>query len=172
MTSRSFIQFRNDVQHFPRSQPSHPTSHRHANLAHPHKMRRDAVRILIISLVLACTTLVLTNILMPRFASSYLVSLFWISGGARGGSREPNGSVEWHKPKQTWVNDLDTVINGTGTYGFWFGGSELPPGTKYGGYNYCNMPHVRREEYPRVGKEYELKYVEVVRHANLALGRS
>ncbi|CAO2657274.1 Nn.00g034000.m01.CDS01 [Neocucurbitaria sp. VM-36] len=70
--------------------------------------------------------------------------------------------LSWHAPKKSWVNDLGQVLNGTGTNGFVFSGSQLPKGVKYGTYNWCNMPHVRKEEYPRAGKEYELVYVEVI----------
>ncbi|KAH7119824.1 histidine acid phosphatase-like protein [Dendryphion nanum] len=70
--------------------------------------------------------------------------------------------LSWHAPKKTWVNDLSQVVDGKGTNGFYFGGSELPKGVQYGTYNWCNMPHVRREEYPKVDKDYELEYVEVI----------
>lgn len=43
------------------------------------------------------------------------------------------------------------------------GGSEQPEGWPYGEYNYCNMPHVRREEYVRKDEdEWELLFVEVI----------
>ncbi|KAF2110199.1 histidine acid phosphatase-like protein [Lophiotrema nucula] len=70
--------------------------------------------------------------------------------------------LNWHAPKRTWVNDLDQVINGTGTHGFIYGGSTLPRGTPYGTYNWCNMPHVRAQEYPRASQEFQLEYVEVI----------
>jgi hypothetical protein len=68
----------------------------------------------------------------------------------------------WYPPASTWINDLSQVLNGTGTNGFYFGGSELPSGVQYGTYNWCNMPHVRRSEYVVPRKEFELVYVEVV----------
>ncbi|KAH7310613.1 hypothetical protein B0I35DRAFT_412101 [Stachybotrys elegans] len=43
---------------------------------------------------------------------------------------------------QSQVNSLSSAINGT--------------------YNWCNMPHVRRTEYPRVNASYALEYVEVI----------
>ncbi|KAF2022222.1 phosphoglycerate mutase-like protein [Aaosphaeria arxii CBS 175.79] len=70
--------------------------------------------------------------------------------------------LNWHAPKKTWVNDLSRVIGDRGTNGFYFGGSNLPPKTKYGKYNWCNMPHVRKQEYPKAKKDYELQYVEVI----------
>ncbi|KAF2738431.1 histidine acid phosphatase-like protein [Polyplosphaeria fusca] len=68
----------------------------------------------------------------------------------------------WHPPKKTWINQLDKAVNGSGTNGFVFNTSELPPGTKYGAYNWCNMPHVRSQEYVRANSEYQLEYVEVI----------
>jgi len=74
-----------------------------------------------------------------------------------------NGTLDlsWHPPNKTWINDLSQVLNGTGTHGFFFNGSVLPAGTPYGTYNWCNMPHVRAQEYPKPSSEYVLKYVEV-----------
>lgn len=84
-----------------------------------------------------------------------------------------NSSVAgWYPPNSTWMTDLDDVINGTGVHGFIFNGSQLPPGTPYGTYNWCNMPHVRASEYPRVSHEYELRYVEVVSRFNLVFSQS
>lgn len=67
----------------------------------------------------------------------------------------------WYAPKKSWVNDLDQVLNGTGTNGFVFNSSQLPAGVDYGTYNWCNMPHVRRNEYVKVDDDFELAYVEV-----------
>jgi hypothetical protein len=69
--------------------------------------------------------------------------------------------LKWHAPKKSWINDLGQVLNGTGTNGFVFSGSQLPMGVEYGTYNWCNMPHVRVQEYLRASEEYELAYVEV-----------
>jgi acid phosphatase len=74
-----------------------------------------------------------------------------------------NASVDlgWHAPKKSWINNLEKVLNGSGTNGFVFSGSQLPAGTPYGTYNWCNMPHVRSDEYLRASAEYKLQYVEV-----------
>ena len=70
--------------------------------------------------------------------------------------------LSWHVPKKSWINDLSHVINGAGTHGFIFNSSILPAGVPYGSYNWCNMPHVRSEEYLVASEEYKLDYVEVV----------
>ncbi|KAK8239859.1 histidine acid phosphatase-like protein [Phyllosticta capitalensis] len=74
-----------------------------------------------------------------------------------------NSSVEgWYPPASSWITDLSAVVNGTGVYGFVFNSSQLPEGTPYGTYNWCNMPHVRAQEYPKASDEYKLEYVEVI----------
>jgi hypothetical protein len=70
--------------------------------------------------------------------------------------------LKWHAPKKSWINDLEQVLNGTGTNGFFFNSSQLPAATPYGTYNWCNMPHVRAQEYPKASKEFALVYVEVL----------
>lgn len=35
-----------------------------------------------------------------------------------------NVDLNWYPPKQTWVNNLDKVLDGKGTGGIWFWGSE------------------------------------------------
>lgn len=74
----------------------------------------------------------------------------------------PSVDASWYPPVSNNVNNLDQTIDGHGTYGFMFDSSILPPETEYGTYNWCNMPHVRATEYPRVNSSYELQYVEVI----------
>lgn len=69
--------------------------------------------------------------------------------------------LKWHAPKKSWINDLGLVVNGPGTNGFVFNSSQLPAGTPYGTYNWCNMPHVRSSEYLKADGEFKLAYVEV-----------
>lgn len=88
-----------------------------------------------------------------------LSSLIWLPLVA---SQNSTVDLGWYAPNQTWVNNLSGILRGNGTHDFYFGGSTLPPGTKYGTYNWCNMPHVRREEYPMPREGYTLEYVEVV----------
>lgn len=70
--------------------------------------------------------------------------------------------LSWHAPNATHVNDLKSVINGTGIYGFIFNSSVTPATSGYNTYNWCNMPHVRRQEYVVPPSEFKLEYVEVV----------
>ena len=71
-------------------------------------------------------------------------------------------NLSWYPPSSSWVTNLADVINGTGVYGFIFNSSTDPAGTPYGTYNWCNMPHVRPQEYKRVSSEFKLEYVELV----------
>lgn len=92
--------------------------------------------------------------------------------------KKPKGP-SWHAPVSWEVNSLKSAIQGTGTYGFVFDSSTLPEDIPYGNiifylfivpvaydhlgtYNWCNMPHVRRNEYPIVDSSYDLQYVEVI----------
>ncbi|KAK8215244.1 hypothetical protein M8818_002256 [Zalaria obscura] len=79
-------------------------------------------------------------------------------------SQSTNGSVDlsWYAPAASQIDNLNTVINGSGVYGFIFNSSVLPRGTSYGTYDWCNMPHVRAQEYPRVNASFSLQYVEVI----------
>jgi len=67
----------------------------------------------------------------------------------------------WYPPAQTQINNLTQVATRDGVYGFIYNTSDTPD-ERYGVYNWCNMPHVREREYPRVEEEYRLLYVEVV----------
>ena len=76
-----------------------------------------------------------------------------------------NSSIDglWYPPISNPINDLDAVINGTGVYGFVFNGSYAPVSNDYyGGYDYCNMPHVNKVQYLKPSHNYTLEYVEVV----------
>ncbi|OHW99711.1 histidine acid phosphatase-like protein [Colletotrichum incanum] len=69
--------------------------------------------------------------------------------------------LSWYPPAQTEINNLEAVINGTGVWGFIYNTSDTPD-EKYGQYNWCHMPHVRKTEYVKLPDEYELRYVELV----------
>ncbi|KAI8956569.1 phosphoglycerate mutase-like protein [Daldinia sp. FL1419] len=66
----------------------------------------------------------------------------------------------WYPPSNTSINNLTAALRGDGVYGFVFNTSDTP-GAQYGIYNWCNMPHVRKTEYVKPGRGYQLRYVEV-----------
>ena len=69
----------------------------------------------------------------------------------------------WYKPNDSRVANVSNAVNGKGVYDFVFSDSTGPAENDYyGGYNYCNMPHVNRKSYVQVSKEYTLEYTEVV----------
>ncbi|KAI9686576.1 MAG: hypothetical protein M1822_003587 [Bathelium mastoideum] len=94
--------------------------------------------------------------------SVLLLSSFASNFNALAQSGSNSIDLSWHAPNTTQINDLTTVINGTGVYGFIFNSSTDAAGTPYGTYNWCNMPHVRPREYPKVDSSYKLEYVEVI----------
>jgi len=79
-----------------------------------------------------------------------------------------DGGSAWHSPANTDVNDHARAMDGSGPMAKkivpWThtGASEQPRGWAYGDYNYCNMPHVRADEYVKKGEEFELLFVEVI----------
>jgi acid phosphatase len=73
-------------------------------------------------------------------------------------SGSANVSLSWYPPAKYAVNNLMTVINGTGVYGFVFNSSQAP----LDAYNWCNMPHTNVKTYVRPSAEYKLEYVEVI----------
>jgi hypothetical protein len=67
----------------------------------------------------------------------------------------------WYPPNATVINNLTNVLATTGVYGFVYNNS-YPTDLPYGTYDWCNMPHVRKQEYQKPSDEYKLKYVELV----------
>ena len=115
--------------------------------------------VLLYTLCFICTSFTLfcaLDFMMPSL--KHVVPLLWIPLATAQNSTIDLG---WHAPKKSWINDLGQVLNGTGTNGFVFNSPQLPAGSPYGTYNWCNMPHVRAQEYPRVSGDYKLQYVEV-----------
>ena len=87
----------------------------------------------------------------------------YMTGGAH--AQIPDAGLNdlaWYPPNATHINNLEQAINASGTYGFIFNSSVNPPGTSPHTYNYCNMPHIRKDTYPRVSEGYQLEYVELV----------
>ena len=115
----------------------------------------------IASTVFAISVLLLDNVIM--LSRTYLLPLLgFVLPTLYGQSTTNNVTVDlsWHAPNATQVNSLGSAINGTGVYGFIYNSSIIPG--DYRSYNWCNMPHVRPQEYPRAPKGYELEYVELV----------
>jgi hypothetical protein len=112
-------------------------------------------------LVLTCTAFALVRLLSESIgmASRNYITLVLASIATSVSATKVD--LGWYPPKKSWINDLDQVLNSTGTHGFVFNSSQLPAGVEYGTYNWCNMPHVRKEEYVKVDDEFTLVYVEV-----------
>ncbi|BEJ16163.1 hypothetical protein CspHIS471_0507680 [Cutaneotrichosporon sp. HIS471] len=70
-----------------------------------------------------------------------------------------NTSKHYPPAPYTWAN-LTWALNSTEAPGIY--NSSHTPDSQYGTYNWCNMPHVRTQEYKVPGDEYQLVYVEAV----------
>ncbi|KAK0437736.1 phosphoglycerate mutase-like protein [Desarmillaria tabescens] len=70
-------------------------------------------------------------------------------------------NVTHYAPRSTNINNLTYVVNGTtdapGIYN-----TSTTPDSEYGTYNWCNMPHVRVNEYVTPSSNYTLEYVEII----------
>lgn len=107
------------------------------------------------------------NRMVKRLLDLFLVGSISkeVAGAAQCAASNANASqidLGWHAPNATIINDLSSVINGTGVYGFIFNSSLTPATSGYSTYNWCNMPHVRPQEYVVPPSEFKLEYVEVV----------
>ncbi|RMZ79709.1 hypothetical protein DV738_g3141, partial [Chaetothyriales sp. CBS 135597] len=69
--------------------------------------------------------------------------------------------LAWYKPNATSINNLTSVINGTGVFGFQFQ-PVTPPSLPLTTYNWCNMPRVNPETYHPAPDGFNLEYVEVI----------
>ncbi|KAJ7063445.1 histidine phosphatase [Mycena amicta] len=69
-------------------------------------------------------------------------------------------TVVHYPPAQSKINNLTFALNGTGAPGIFT--SSSTPDKEYGVYNWCNMPHVRTQEYKTPSRGYTLEYVEVI----------
>jgi hypothetical protein len=122
------------------------------------------IRVVVYLIVVAFSTMVLLN--MWKGNSAFTALVLFRTNPAQALSQCDSGSgtanLKWYRPNSTAINNLTAVINGTGTYGFQFQ-STTPTSAPYTTYNWCNMPHVRQQEYVVPPSEYELQYVEVVR---------
>ena len=112
--------------------------------------------VLLLSFIVSAGML-FTQWLLPTFG---FLTLLEVQNGSM-----YNSSIDklWYPPDSNPINDLNTVINGTGVYGFVFNSSYAPVSNDYyGGYDYCNMPHVNKAQYLKPSDKFTLEYVEVV----------
>lgn len=72
-----------------------------------------------------------------------------------------NVDLGWHAPNATDINNITAMLGNSGVYGFIFN-ATTPADVPYSTYNWCNMPHVRAEEYSAASSDYKLEYVEVI----------
>ena len=120
-------------------------------------------RVLAICFVFLCASLlILAKMRLSSFSTSAAVLASTSPLTAAQCNVRANVDLSWHPPNTTVVNSLSSVINGTGIHGYTFNSSTTPAGVPYGTYNWCNMPHVRAQEYPIALSDYKLEYVELV----------
>lgn len=117
-------------------------------------------------LLLLCVFLLSLIVSAGMLVTRWMLPLFGLSTLLKAQSDSTyNSSINelWYPPISNPINDLDAVINGTDVYGFIFNGSYAPVSNDYyGGYDYCNMPHVNQVQYLKPLDNYTLEYVEVV----------
>lgn len=124
----------------------------------------NAVLCILSALVLTCTAFTLTHLLTANIdmaSGNYIPLMLATIATSISAQNVSKADLGWYPPKKSWINNLDQVLNSTGTNGFVFNSSQLPDGVEYGTYNWCNMPHARKEEYAKADDDFELVYVEV-----------
>ena len=104
--------------------------------------------------------LFLAKMHISRYVAAF--SLTSLGSASAGCGSTASVDLSWHAPKSTIINNLTSVVNGTGIYGYIFDSSITPASVPYSTYNWCNMPHVRAQEYPLAPSGYKLEYVELV----------
>jgi 2-phosphoxylose phosphatase len=119
------------------------------------------LRLFGITFAVSCLYLLfLAKMHISRYSAAFALASLGIVTAQCGGPASVD--LSWHAPSSTVVNNLTAVVNGTGIYGYIFNSSTTPAGEPYGTYNWCNMPHVRAQEYPPAPSGYKLEYVELV----------
>lgn len=112
----------------------------------------------------AASTLLYLFLTFQFSLPAFIVAFQHHTPGPKSRSQMVSVDLGWYPPTASWQTNLTSVVNGTGVHGFIFNSSALPGGVQYGTYDWCNMPHVRKSEYPVPGSEFELDYVELVCH--------
>ncbi|MCJ1461467.1 hypothetical protein MMC07_000064 [Pseudocyphellaria aurata] len=113
-------------------------------------------QIFMYSIAILATIAILPAMLSP------LLSLPLLAGLRMATAESSEVDLSWYPPKNNSVSSLASAINGTGIYGFIFNSSQTPSSLPYFTYNWCNMPHVRPQEYVKPSSKYSLKYVELI----------
>ena len=116
------------------------------------------VQVYLISLLITCSLMV--NTMRSYVSVALLPVLSRVHSTAT--CVAPPLDLSWHPSPIQEVNSLSSVEDSTSIYGFIFNSSTDPGGVPYGMYNWCNMPHVRSQEYKKAPAGYKLEYVEVV----------
>jgi acid phosphatase len=99
----------------------------------------------------------LRELVVALFAAVIAISSIWSDPSPTMAAVD----LSWHAPAQSLINNLTNVVSTTGVYGFIYNTSATPA-SQYGVYNWCNMPHVRKDIYVKPSSDYELVYVELI----------
>jgi 2-phosphoxylose phosphatase len=123
------------------------------------------LKLILLSLLLYVSSITLLNMWKGN-AGYNTLSLLLLSSSAQLVTAQcnadaPEVDLTWHAPNSTVINNLTAVVNGSGIYGFQFT-AQTQNNVPYSRYNWCNMPHVRPQEYIKASSDYELVYVEVI----------
>ncbi|RMZ90831.1 hypothetical protein DV736_g1917, partial [Chaetothyriales sp. CBS 134916] len=120
---------------------------------------------LVLSLILvSLSTAILLNMWRgngPYSAMAAIALASRVYGNAPQSAASSKPDLSWYKPNATSINDLTSVINGTGVFGFQFQ-PGTPPSLSPTTYNWCNMPRVIPSTYSPAPDGYKLEYVEVI----------
>lgn len=118
-------------------------------------------RLFCVTFVVSCLYLLfLAKMHISRYSAALSLTALGVVSAQCGTSAAVD--LSWHPPNSTVINSLTSAVNGTGIYGYIFNSSITPAGVPYSTYNWCNMPHVRAQEYPPAPSGYKLEYVELV----------
>ena len=113
-------------------------------------------------LVAASVGLLLAAFTLPKMRKVFYRVVPSLTALATAQSSSETVDLAWYAPANSSVASLSSAVNGSGVYGFIFNSSQTPSSAPYSTYNWCNMPHVRRNEYPAANSSLKLAYVEVI----------
>lgn len=130
----------------------------------PTSITRGRIALLIIGTICASYYFHIVLAMKQLTSRALMLSTATIVHAASNGSCTSSGptDLKWYAPNNTMINSLSSVVNGSGIYGYIFNSSSTPASVPYSTYNWCDMPHVRAQEYVVPPSDYELAYVEVI----------